>query len=46
MGIPGHVKLWVDPSVLMEHLPPYTEIDLFEGKALVSVVGFLFITQK
>lgn len=36
----------VDPSVLMEHLPPYTELDLFEGKALVSVVGFLFNNTK
>jgi uncharacterized protein YqjF (DUF2071 family) len=32
----------VDPSILKKHLPIYTEVDLFEGKALVSVVGFLF----
>jgi uncharacterized protein YqjF (DUF2071 family) len=32
----------VDPAVLQPYLPPYTELDLFEGKALVSVVGFLF----
>ena len=32
----------VDPKVLQKHLPPHTEIEFFEGKALVSVVGFLF----
>lgn len=36
----------VDPAILLPHLPPYTEIDLFEGKALVSVVGFLFNNTK
>ncbi len=32
----------VDPKVLLPYLPPYTEIDYFEGQALVSLVGFLF----
>ncbi len=32
----------VDPAVLQKHLPPFTEIDYFNGRALVSVVGFLF----
>lgn len=32
----------VDAAILQPHLPPYTEIDFFEGKAIVSVVGFLF----
>lgn len=36
----------VDPAVLKPYLPPYTSIDLFEGKALVSVVGFLFNNTK
>ena len=36
----------VDPAILKHHLPPYTEIDLFNGKALVSVVGFLFNNTK
>ena len=36
----------VDPTVLQQHLPPYTTVDLFEGKALVSVVGFLFNNTK
>lgn len=36
----------VDPAILLPHLPPYTELDLFEGKALVSVVGFLFNSTR
>ncbi|CAN5709590.1 DUF2071 domain-containing protein [soil metagenome] len=32
----------VDPAILKEHLPPFTGIDYYDGKALVSVVGFLF----
>ena len=36
----------VDAAVLKQHLPPYTEIDYFDGKALVSVVGFLFDNTK
>ena len=36
----------VDPAILEPYLPPYTSLDLFEGKALVSVVGFLFNNTK
>jgi uncharacterized protein YqjF (DUF2071 family) len=32
----------VDPKILDEYLPPGTELDLWQGKALVSMVGFLF----
>jgi len=32
----------VDASILQPHLPPYTELDLYNGKAIVSVVGFMF----
>jgi uncharacterized protein len=32
----------VDPAVLQKHLPPFIEIDYWQGKAIVSVVGFLF----
>ncbi|MDZ4808941.1 MAG: DUF2071 domain-containing protein [Bacteroidota bacterium] len=32
----------VDEAVLQPHLPPYTKLDLYKGKAIVSVVGFLF----
>jgi uncharacterized protein YqjF (DUF2071 family) len=36
----------VDPAILQPYLPPHTELDLFEGKALASVVGFLFNNTK
>lgn len=36
----------VDPEILKPYLPPFTEIDYFEGKAIVSVVGFLFNNTK
>lgn len=36
----------VDPAILQPYLPPYTELDIFEGKVLVSVVGFLFNNTK
>ena len=32
----------IDPDILKPHLPPFTELDLWQGKALVSMVGFLF----
>jgi uncharacterized protein YqjF (DUF2071 family) len=32
----------VDPAILKPLLPAYTELDLWQGKALVSMVGFLF----
>jgi len=32
----------IDPAILKPSLPAYTEIDLWQGKALVSMVGFLF----
>lgn len=32
----------IDAAVLQPYLPPYTELDSYQGKVLVSVVGFLF----
>ncbi len=32
----------VDAAILEPHLPPFTQLDLYNGKAIVSVVGFLF----
>lgn len=32
----------VDPAVLAPYVPAATELDLWQGKALVSMVGFLF----
>lgn len=36
----------VDQAVLLPHLPPFTQLDLYNGKAVVSVVGFLFNSTK
>jgi len=36
------VNYEVDPEILKPYLPAYTVLDLWQGKALVSVVGFLF----
>lgn len=36
----------VDPNILIPLLPKGTEIDLFEGKAYVSLVGFMFLKSK
>ena len=36
----------VDDAILKTHLPPYTEVDFYNGKAIVSVVGFLFNNTK
>ena len=32
----------VDPSVLLPHLPRGLELDLYQGRCFVSLVGFLF----
>lgn len=36
----------IDPRVLEKHIPPGTEVDSFNGKTLVSIVGFLFNNTK
>jgi uncharacterized protein YqjF (DUF2071 family) len=36
------VNYEVDPEILKPYLPAYTVLDLWQGKALVSMVGFLF----
>lgn len=36
------VNYEVDPEILNPYLPAYTVLDLWQGKALVSMVGFLF----
>src|SRR3978361_2087110 len=33
----------VDPAILQPYLPPATELDLWQGKSLVSMVGFMFL---
>lgn len=36
----------IDPAVLVPRLPEETELDLWEGRALVSVVGFQFLDTR
>ncbi len=36
----------IDPEILMPYLPKGTELDFFEGKTYVSLVGFMFIKSK
>jgi len=36
----------VDPSALQSYVPMGTELDLYQGKCLVSIVGFLFDGAK
>jgi len=36
----------VDPVVLLPHIPKGTELDLWQGKCYVSVVGFMFQNTK
>lgn len=36
----------IDPALLRAYIPLGTELDLWEGKAYVSMVGFLFLRTK
>jgi uncharacterized protein YqjF (DUF2071 family) len=36
----------VDPNILQPYLPPATVLDLWQGRALVSMVGFMFNETK
>ena len=36
----------VEPSLLLSWLPPKTELDLWNGKCFVSLVGFMFINTR
>jgi uncharacterized protein YqjF (DUF2071 family) len=36
----------VDPALLRPLVPPGTELDLWEGQALVSIVGFRFVATR
>ena len=40
------VNYQVDPQILKPFLPPGTELDLWQGKALVSMVGFMFLNTS
>jgi uncharacterized protein len=36
----------IDPQILMPYLPKGVELDLYEGKGMVSLVGFMFKNTK
>lgn len=36
----------VDKEILLKYLPPFTELDDWQGKYYVSLVGFMFINTK
>lgn len=36
----------VDQKILLPYLPPFTELDDWEGKCYVSLVGFMFLHTK
>jgi uncharacterized protein YqjF (DUF2071 family) len=36
----------VNPNVLAQYVPPGTELDLWEGKCFVSLIGFIFLNTK
>jgi uncharacterized protein YqjF (DUF2071 family) len=36
----------IDPSILEPYLPPGTELDMWQSKTLVSMVGFLFLNTR
>jgi uncharacterized protein YqjF (DUF2071 family) len=40
------VNYVIEPAKLKEFLPYKTELNLFEGKCLVSLVGFMFLNTK
>lgn len=40
------VNYAVDPALLASRVPPGTELDLFDGKCFVSLVGFMFLDTR
>ncbi|WP_027382181.1 YqjF family protein [Epilithonimonas caeni] len=36
----------INPEILLPYLPKGTELDLYQGKCLVSLVGFMFLNTK
>ena len=40
------VNYELDPSILKDYVPFGTELDLWNGKCLVSLVGFMFVNTK
>ena len=40
------VNYAIDPKILQKYLPPNTELDFWEGKCYVSLIGFMFLNTK
>jgi uncharacterized protein YqjF (DUF2071 family) len=40
------VNYEVDPSILEKYVPVGTELDFYEDKCYVSLVGFMFLNTK
>ncbi|MGH1518018.1 YqjF family protein [Chryseobacterium sp. JK1] len=36
----------IDPQILLKYLPKGTELDFYQGKCYVSLVGFMFLNTK
>jgi uncharacterized protein len=36
----------IDPAILEPYLPAHTQLDLWEGKCFVSIIGFLFLNTS
>jgi uncharacterized protein YqjF (DUF2071 family) len=36
----------IDPKILEPYIPKHTSLDLFEGRCLISLVGFMFKDTK
>lgn len=40
------VNYAIDSNILQKYLPPNTELDFWEGKCYVSLIGFMFLNTK
>jgi uncharacterized protein len=36
----------IDPKILQKYVPFGTELDLYEGKCCVSLIGFMFLNTR
>lgn len=36
----------VDPKIIQPFIPAHTQLDLYNGKCLISIVGFMFLNTK
>ncbi|MDA9555476.1 DUF2071 domain-containing protein [Pelobium sp.] len=36
----------IDPAILQKYVPPHTELDFYNGKCYVSLIGFMFLNTK